>query len=382
MGKKWLVPLNLTPDIRLQKALKISEDGKNIPQELFELHDPKSTERIVRELTGLRFSEDNGKWEAKLTFKPSVDAPFDFEEVLKIYRKGKPAPFLPGTIISGFVFSATPSYIPRQNAAGWFSTFGVNEDGSLEELHHTAVSPYLPSANKNRFRRNKKGGQKSSGGIAYGLAKLTTISDLVAIKKQIALNLKLSGRDPKKPNKGDNRKLWDKLNNCSETFREQLSAQVLRLALRVEGRLQPQGKLNPEEVSQPKKVKAWFEKYPEAKHLLVVPAPMGSSHQSFRGKAENKLVHTIGVAEIYRKILEKSCYSRVSTTFVTKTGMWNTNPFTGEAIKGTDKGAISVADWSGKTHLLNRGQIGTTNLVRRLFKPLTKKIKEAEEVFS
>lgn len=445
------VEVELTPEKRLRDALASTALGESLTK--FRITDPKSKSIILREFTGLRFSENQGIWEAKLTFKPEVGNTFDFEDVLKVYRKGKPAPFIPGTLISSFVVTATASYIPRNDKAGWFATYGVNEDGSLTELYCTAVTPYLQKPKGGCLRKDFRGdlraenrealakawtrlqsarvgdvvqikfryrvkkqkkattqnpsNEKGRGvrfvyvyymkrsdkpsrtafeaevenqlGVSVGHAKHVPIEKLVFLKKQIVRNLHLSHRDPKKPNKGDNRKLWDKLNDCSETFREQLSAQVIRLALRVEGRLKPQGSLTERDVAQPRRIQEWLRLHPNAKHLLVVPAPMGSSHQSFRSRGENKLVHTLGIAEIYRLILTKSCYSQVSSTFVTKVGMWITNIFTGEKITSTDTGEVRIVNQAGKEVLVPRGRIGATNLVKRLFSPLPKKVQELEE---
>lgn len=221
-------------------------------------------------------------------------------------------------------------------------------------------------------RRSKK------RGVGRGRTRLVQLIDLVEIKRTIATRLRQSGRPKNRPAKGDNYQLWQKFNECAESFREQFSAQVLRLALQVEGRRQVQGNLSEVEVSQPRKVTEWKTRYPDAGHLLVVPAPMGASHQPFRDKLDNRVLHTFGVAGLYSLILTKCWYSGLSATFITKVGMWNRNPFTGENFTSSNTGQLELPDGQGNLKTISRGLLGTTNLAWRLKNPLPKK-KEKEK---
>ena len=328
LGKKAQIALTLQLEKRLQGATCISDESGFT----FLRQDPVSTRKISEVFKGIRFSRDkrSGYWKAWLTTEPTFEYKALFDEAMGAYWSGESPSLPPGTIVSSFVVSISPAHHP-EGEIGYMTFWGIGDQGESIFLGASKVSPYqvFHGQDANRMVWDPRVNDGKGGflkGHAKGASRCIEVNDLLGLKERITANRKAMGYPDAKLKGGENANLWTQLRWAADTLRKQTAANVMAIQAVVEGvSAERKGKKGGElklKFSRPKRVIEFRAKYPDGCYALLLPAPMGASHQRHKVRDENRVLHLVGVAQIYELILGRAFYSGFNTLKVSKSGLF------------------------------------------------------------
>lgn len=337
--KKKQCALNLHPEERIQGS-SFSLEGKNV---IFLRKDSVSCRTISETFKGVRFSrsKDSGYWKAWITTEPTFQYETQYQDAMTAYWSGE-SPVLPaGTIISSFVVSISPTHHP-DGEIGYMTFWGIDDRGSSIFLGSTKVSPYqvFQGQDANRMIWDYTLHEGAGGfrkGKASGASASVEVRNLLDLKRRITKNRKAMGFPETKLPVGENSYWWKKLRDGAETLRKQTAANVIAIQAVIEGvAAERSQRADKKQLSQgvktkplslkfqrPKGVEEFRKLYPSGGYALLVPAPMGASHQRHKAHDDNRVLQIVGVAQIYELILSRAFPSGVNTMRVSKSGLFS-----------------------------------------------------------
>lgn len=319
LGKKKTVPLDLTLEERLRDAEFVEGN--------FLRKDRLSSRVISETFKGIRFARDKKSqyWKALITTEPTFQFEAKFQDAISAYWNGERPQLPAGTIFSSFVVSISPTHHP-DGEIGYMTFWGVDDHGASIFLGATKVSPYqvFQGQDVNRMVWDPKLNDGAGGfrkGKAMGASASVEVNDLLETKRRINASRKAMGFPERKLPEGENAYWWKKLSDAADTLRKQTAANVIAIQAVIEesGATRDAG---PMKFKRPKGVEEFRKLYPDGGYVLLVPAPMGASHQRHKDHENNRVLQIVGVAQIYELILSRAFPSGVSTMRVSKSGQF------------------------------------------------------------